>query len=230
MPNWLYSREEGEGWGDAVILKENAPALLAAELGKARKRASMRIFMSSVTDPYQPLERRYRLSRQCLDVFRQYDDLDLLAIQTRSPIVADDFERIAQIPYAWLSITLETDQGDLPYGPSAAMIANRLQTIRAAAESGIPTQITVSPCLPYSAAFADTLAASGAKRVVVDTFVDGDGMQGKRTEESPFAAVADYNWRERDAARQLYDKLQTLGVPVAWSADGFASIPPRSER
>jgi DNA repair photolyase len=69
--------------------------------------------MNSVTDPYQPLEKRYRLTRQCLEVFAQFDDLDLLVIQTRSPLVIDDLELIACIPYAFLSMTLETDRAAL---------------------------------------------------------------------------------------------------------------------
>lgn len=229
FPNWLYNKQEGEQWGDAVILKENAPDLLASELAKAKNRTEMRIFMSSVTDPYQPLERKYRLTRRCLEIFAQYDDLDLLVIQTRSPLVTDDAERIAAIPYAWLSMTLETDLGDLPYGPSANHVRQRLSAIKTCAEAGVNVQITVSPCLPYSADFADVLANSGAKRVVVDTFVDGDGSQGERTANSPFAEEAAYDWRSDDPARTLYDVLAARGVDVGWSADGFAGIPPRKQ-
>jgi DNA repair photolyase len=227
MPNWYYNRAEGEAWGDAVILKINAPDLLAAELAKARSRSSMRIFMSSVTDPYQPVERKHRLTRQCLDVFARYDDLDLLVIQTRSPLVMDDLDRIAALPYAVISMTIETDRGDLPYGPNRNMIDRRFDAIRAAVAAGISTQITVSPCLPYSPDFLDRLVSSGANRVVVDTFVEGDGSNGQRTENSPFAEDAGYNWRDDDPARRLYDQLYTRGVTVGWSAAGFGGIPPR---
>ncbi|MCA9883825.1 MAG: radical SAM protein [Anaerolineae bacterium] len=229
MPNWLYNKQAGEQWGDAVILKQNAPELLAVELAKAKNRSEMRIFMSSVTDPYQPLERKHRLTRRCLDVFAQYDDLDLLVIQTRSPLVTDDAELIASIPYAWLSMTLETDLGDLPYGPSSNHIRQRLDAIKTCAEAGVNVQITVSPCLPYSPEFADVLANSGAKRVVVDTFVEGDGSSGERTANSPFAEKAGYDWRSGDPARDLYAELQARSVDVGWSANGFAGIPPRQQ-
>ena len=227
FPNWLYNKAPDEGWGDAVILKENAPQLLAAELAKAKQRDTMRIFMSTVTDPYQPLERRYRLTRQCLEVFAGYDDLDLLLIQTRSPLVVDDVDLIASIPYAWLSMTLETDRGDLSYGPNSAFIRQRHDAVKAAAAAGVQTQITVSPCLPHSAHFADFLVESGAQRVVVDTFVDGDGSGGTRTADSPFAAAAGYDWRDGDPARQLYHELQSRGMAVGWSVDGFGGIPHR---
>jgi len=227
LPNWFYNREDGEAWGDAVIIKANAPQCLAGELAKAHDRRSLRIFMSSVTDPYQPLERRYRMTRRCLEVFAQYDDLDLLVIQTRSPLVIDDVDLIAHIPYAWLSMTIETDCGDLPYGPNRRSIDKRFAAVRAAVDTGVRTQIAVSPCLPYTDTFADRLIASGAHKIVVDTFVAGDGSAGKRTAVSPFAALADYEWRDDDPARALHDTLQARGVSVGWSVDGFASIAPR---
>lgn len=229
FPNWLYNKAEGETWGDAVILKENAPELLQKELANVRNRSSMRIFMSSVTDPYQPIERRYRLTRRCLEVFAQFDDLDLLVIQTRSPFVVDDLALMSRIPYLWLSMTIETDRPNLPYGPNEAFIRQRFASLQAASEAGIKTQITVSPCLPYSPYFADRLAASGADRIVVDTFVAGDGSNGTRTADSPFADHADYNWQDDDPAEQLHNTLQNRDLDVAWSAAGFVGIPPRSQ-
>jgi DNA repair photolyase len=228
FPNWTYNRQEGEAWGDAVILKENAPELLQQELAKSKTRSTMRIFMSSVTDPYQPIEKSYRLSRRCLEVFAQYDDLDLLVIQTRSPLVIEDLDYIKAIPYAHISMTLETDRGDLPYGPNAEFIRKRLAAVKAAAKLGIRVQIAVSPCLPYTDGFADMLVDSGAARIIVDTFVDGDGSQGERTAESPFAEKVDYNWRDDDPAKQLYETLKQRGLEMGWSSAGFGGIPPRS--
>lgn len=230
FPNWLYNRQADEQWGDAVILKENAPELLAKELAKAEDRTALRIFMSSVTDPYQPIERKVRLTRQCLEVFAQYDDLDLLVIQTRSPLVTDDLDLLATIPYAVLSMTLETDRGDLAYAPSATHMRQRLAAVRTAADAGIPTQITVSPCLPHTPNFAQHLLTSGAQRIVVDTFVEGDGSQGKRTADSPFAEQADYDWRDGGPAQRLFQQLQSHDIAIEWSAAGFGGIPPRAIR
>ena len=82
LPNWLYAGAKVKAGARPLIIKENAPELLEAQLARARDRRGMRIFMSPVTDPYQPLERKLRLTRRCLDVFARYDDLDLLLIQT----------------------------------------------------------------------------------------------------------------------------------------------------
>jgi hypothetical protein len=151
----------------------------------------------------------------------------LLVIQTRGPIVSDDFDRIANIPYAVLSMTIETDRSDLAYGPNQAMIDKRLETITAAVDAGLRTQITVSPCLPYTDSFAQRLLDTGTDRIVVDTFVDGDGSNGNRTAESPFPSLVDYDWRDNDPAQHLYNTLQSHNITVGWSAEGFGSIPPR---
>jgi DNA repair photolyase len=224
LPNWHFGRREGEAWGDALIVKVNAPELLAAQLARARNRPEMRIFMSPVTDPYQPIERKLRLTRRCLEVFARYDDLNLLLIQTRGPAVINDFELIAAIPYAWLGMTIETDRHDTAYGPTRSQVERRLRAVELAVARGVPTQIAVSPCLPYSDAFAERLLATGAQRIVIDTFAVGDGSGGARTGKSAFAALADYNWRDDDIAISLYHQLSAYHDSVEWSGEGFAGI------
>ncbi len=229
LPNWHFGRREGEAWGDALIVKENAPELLAAQLARARNRPEMRIFMSPVTDPYQPIERKLRLTRRCLEVFARFDDLDLLLIQTRGPAVVDDLDLIAAIPYAWLGMTIETDRHDSPYGPTRSQVERRLRVVKLAVARGLRTQIAVSPCLPYSDAFAERLLETGAQRIVIDTFAIGDGSRGARTGVSPFAASADYDWRDDDIAISLYHQLSAYHDGVAWSGEGFAGIPARTK-
>ncbi|MCE2488799.1 MAG: radical SAM protein [Anaerolineae bacterium] len=228
LPNWVFSRAEGEDWGEAVIVKENAAALLGDELARAGAagRRSMRIFMSTVSDPWQPVERKLRLTRQCLEVFVRYPDIDLLLLQTRSPTVLDDADRIAALPSAWLGMTLETDRGDLDYGPTAGAIRQRLTAIEALVAAGVRVQVAVAPCLPHSEGFADLLLASGAQRFVVDTFSAGDGSDGARTAKSPLARQAGFDWRDEGPARRLYEHLHSAGAAVGWSAGGFAGIPP----
>ena len=230
LPNWHFGRRDGEAWGDALIIKENAPELLDAHLARARNRPEMRIFMSPVTDPYQPIERKLRLTRRCLEVFARYDDLDLLLIQTRGPAVVEDLDLIAAIPYAWLGMTIETDRHDAPYGPTRSQVERRLNAVKLAVARGLRTQIAVSPCLPYSDAFAERLLETGAQRIVIDTFAIGDGSRGRRTAKSPFGASADYDWRNDDIAISLYHQLSAYHEGVAWSGAGFAGIPGRDER
>ena len=104
--------------------------------------------------------------------------------------------------------------------------AQRLALVRAAAAQDIAVQIAVSPCLPHTAAFAGTLAGCGARRIVVDTFVDGDGAAGRRTAHSDYARAVP-GWSDTEAARALFDELTASGVATGWSTAGFCGIPPR---
>lgn len=227
LPNWTFNAD-GAAWGQRVIVKENAPQLLDRELRMMRPetRRGLRIFMSSVSDPYQPAELEHRITRNLLDMFRRWSDLDLLLIQTRSPLVTRDLEVLADIPYAWLSMTIETDDPAVLKGlKGGPPLGQRWEAVEWAVARGISTQITVSPCLPHTPAFADRLEASGALRIVVDTPVDGDGSGGRRTGLSPWGQVV--GWNDREPALELRSTLLARGVPCGWSVSGFCGIPPR---
>ncbi len=234
LPNWSFSGFTAP-WGQAVQVKTNAARLLERELHalKPHVRQNLRIFMSTTTDPYQPIEREQQITRHCLEVFARYDDLDLLVIQTRSPLAERDIPLLQRIPYAWLSVTIETDDQhylkSLKGGPP---LAQRWDLIRIASSMGIQTQITVSPCLPYTSvvAFGQQLLSSGARRLIVDTVVDGDGSHGERTARTPFARDV-RDWKETSHAHDLYNYLRqhapSQNVSPGWSNPGFCGIPPR---
>ncbi len=238
LPNWTFGGFSAP-WGQAVQVKTNAAQLLdkALRAMKPAARQKLRIFMSSATDPYQPLERTYQVTRQCLEVFACYDDLDLLVIQTRGPLAERDLSLMLRIPYAWLSVTIETDdQAYLKSLKGGPLLSKRWELVRAASSTGVHAQITVSPCLPYTSVeeFGQQLLDSGAQRLVVDTVLDGDGSGGRRTARSPFAQ-ADPSWGKTSHAHRLYDYLREkcgdassrYQVSVGWSIEGFCEIAPR---
>ena len=222
-------------WGDYVHPRTGIAEKLRQELQRLATKgalATTAIFMSSATDPYQGLERRWRLSRACLDVFLDYPP-GLLVVQTRSPLVADDFDRLQALgSRCWLNFTLETDldavrQQITPHCPS---IPQRLQTLQQAKAAGLNVQITVSPCLPFSDVETfGTLLTTLGQRVVVDTYTSGDGQAGKRTAATGIPALySDYGWptwRNEIAAQTLYGWLQgRIGACAGWSQAGFAAL------
>jgi len=234
LPNWSFSGFTA-AWGEALQVKINAAVLLDKTLSrmKPETRQTLRIFMSSTTDPYQPIENRYQMTRQCLEVFSHYPDLDLLVIQTRSPLAERDLPLLSRIPYAWLSMTIETDnQAYLKHLKGGPLLEKRWGLVRIASENGVHTQVTVSPCLPYTDVhdFGQRLLGSGAQRIVVDTVVDGDGSAGERTARSPFAK-AETDWDETTHAHKLYNYLcehgKAKGIEIGWSNAGFCGIAPR---
>lgn len=234
LPNWYFSGFTAP-WGQAVQVKTNAAQLLAKALRtmKPEVRQKLRIFMSSTTDPYQPVERQHQITRQCLEVFADFPDLDLLVVQTRSPLAERDFSLLQTIPYAWLSVTIETDdQSYLKRLKGGPLLEKRWELVRAARSCGIQTQITVSPCLPYTdiEEFGQRLLKSGAQRLIVDSVTDGDGTGGERTARSSFAEV-EPDWDNTSHAHQLYhhlhEKADGIDISVGWSIAGFCGIAPR---
>ena len=223
-------RFAGRPWGQWLRAKANAPQLLQSELMAMSRLDRVRVFMSSATDPYQPAESRLRITRSVLEVFSAHP-VGLLVVQTRSPLVERDYDLLAEMPFAWLSMTVETDDDSVRRAltPTCPSIERRFEALQRARERGIRVQATVSPTLPHRAdRFVDRLAAV-ADRVVVDTFY-GDGADGERTSRRPLPALfrrSGYgDWRDNSAAERLYALLgERLGAErVGWSREGFNAL------
>jgi DNA repair photolyase len=218
-------------WGEWVDAKTNAPELLEAALARAREPEALRIFMSSASDPYQPAEKRLGITRQILDIFARRS-VGLLVVQTRSPLVERDFDLLARMPFAWLSLTVETDDDRVrrTLTPRTPAIPRRLETLRRARAAGLRVQAAVSPVLPHDVARFSEILAELADRVVVDTFSAGDGAGGQRTSQRPLPAryqeLGWGDWRDESAARALYRRLRDRLGPerVGWSSRGFNGL------
>ncbi|WP_026263897.1 SPL family radical SAM protein [Paenibacillus terrigena] len=169
-------------WGTWVDMKQGAAELLRKELIRAKKKGPVTIFMSSSTDPYQPVEYEARITRSLLEVMTE-EKPDFLFIQTRSPLVTRDMDLFLQLQdRIRISVTIETDLEAVrkQFTPSAPPIAARYRALHQLTEAGLPTQATVAPVLPSSEAFGAWLSKA-ADRVCVDDYFMGDGNQGKRT-------------------------------------------------
>jgi len=134
-----------EPWGEFVDVKINAADLLRVEI--ARK-AMGRVWVSGVCDPYQPLEERYRLTRQCLEILAQNGWP--AAIQTRSPLVIRDMDILEEAAgfEVGLSVTTADDSIRRLFEPHSPSIDDRLKALGALHEAGIRTYAMVAPMLP----------------------------------------------------------------------------------
>ncbi len=134
-----------EPWGQFVDVKINAADLLRVEIHK-KKRA--KVWVSGVCDPYQPLERKYGLTRQCLEILAQNDWP--VVIQTRSALVLRDLDILKQSRNfeAGLSITTADDNIRKLFEPHAPPIAERLRALEELHRSGIQTYAMIAPILP----------------------------------------------------------------------------------
>jgi len=168
-------------WSHWIAPKRNAPELLQREAERGRLDEA-RIFCSSVTDPYTPLERRLGLTRGCLEVLARHPP-QALVLQTRSPFVVRDAALLARIPGAVASVTVATDDDRVRRAlePNAPGTGVRLDTLARLREAGVRTQAAVAPLLPGDPARLARLLDPLVERVVVDDFFQGDGAGGRRS-------------------------------------------------
>lgn len=134
-----------EPWGDFVDVKINAPDLLSKEIKKKRMGT---VWVSGVCDPYQPLEKRYMLTRRCLEILVQNNWP--VFIQTRSPLVLRDMDifRKSKNIEVGLTITTANDEIRKIFEPYAPPIEKRLNAIETLHQSGIRTYVMIAPILP----------------------------------------------------------------------------------
>lgn len=226
MPVSLFREQP---WGTWVDIKQEAAALLRKELRRAKSKGKVTIFMSSATDPYQPVEHTEQVTRSLLEVMVE-EPPDFLLVQTRSPLVRRDIDLLSRLQdRVRVSMTLETDLDGIRkhFSPGAPPIQARLKTLQLLAEAGIPTQATIAPVLPSSEAFAHLLRPL-VKRICIDDFYMGDGSGGKRTRKlgivSLYEKLGLTEWYEPTAAQTVYDRFVAVfdEKEVFLSQQGFA--------
>jgi len=138
-------------WGSRIYVKTNAPAVLRTELAKRSWRHE-NVAIGTVTDPYQPLEGRYRLTRGILEALRDYDTPASLI--TRSPLVIRDIDVLAQLARvagASVSVSIATldERIARQIEPTVAPPKKRLQAVARLAQAGIKVHVALAPILPH---------------------------------------------------------------------------------
>ena len=136
-----------EPWGEFVDVKINAADLLREEI-KKKKRG--KVWVSGVCDPYQPLEAKYRLTRQCLEILAR--NTWPVIIQTRSPLVLRDIDIIkgGQDIEVGFSVTTGDDRIRKLFEPNAPPIEDRIKALDELHKAGIRTYAMIAPVLPGS--------------------------------------------------------------------------------
>jgi len=134
-----------EPWGEFIDVKVNAPSLLRKQLKRAKPGI---VALSTVTDPYQPLEKTYQLTRRCLEALldRQFS----VNILTRSPLCLRDIDLFRQFKRieVGLSITTHDEEMKKIFEPHSPSIRSRVETLRTLRQKGIRTYAFIGPMLP----------------------------------------------------------------------------------
>lgn len=133
-----------------IMVKRRAPELLRAELS-ARRWQPQPIMLSGVTDCYQPAERRFRLTRGCLEVLAELRHP--VAVITKNHLVTRDADLLAELARwqcASVVVSVTSLEADLAsrLEPRASRPEHRLRAIRLLAEAGVPVGVNVAPVIP----------------------------------------------------------------------------------
>ncbi|PYV93343.1 MAG: radical SAM protein [Acidobacteria bacterium] len=133
-----------------ILVKEDAPALLRQELASPRWKPQV-VAISGVTDPYQPVERRLKLTRQCLEILVEFRNP--VVIVTKNHLVtrdADLLEELAGLEAAAVFLSVTTLDGRLSQvmEPRASHPARRLAAIEKLARAKVPVGVLVAPVIP----------------------------------------------------------------------------------
>ena len=144
-----YSRRHAHAaWGSFVEVKSNIVSVLRTELARKRKTGS--VMMSSVCDPYQPAELRYKLTRGCLEALREFGWQ--VGILTRSPLVLRDIDILKSSLGASVGFSIPTDDDKVRkiLEPNSPPIGSRVAALKKLREAGMDTWAFIGPILPMN--------------------------------------------------------------------------------
>ena len=153
-----------------ILVKEDAPELLRAELSK-KSWEPRTIAVSGVTDAYQPIERKLGITRRCVEVLAEFRNPTMIV--TKNHLVARDADLLADLAHdraaaVFVSITSLDGALQRKMEPRASPPERRLEAVRALAAAGVPVGVLVAPVIlgltdHEMPAILATAAKAGAK-------------------------------------------------------------------
>ena len=191
-------------------VKVNAPRLLEKELKRLKTHGT--VSMSTVTDPYQPLERTYRLTRGCLELLlNEQFPVNLL---TRSPLCLRDIDLLKQFRKieAGLSITTHDESVRRIFEPHSPSIQSRIETLKAIHKEKIGTYAFIGPMLPLDPKRLVRMLEGCVDEVLIDR------MNYTNRVKAVYRRAHLEEYLEEDyfriAGMELKESFQKKGIPV----------------
>src|SRR5262245_23123944 len=168
------NRRPREDWGRWLEAKVNAVALARKQAPKVGGRA---VYLSSVTDPYVPVERSLCLTRGILEEIAEYQPR--LLVQTRGPLVVRDIDVLENFRAVRVNVSITTDSEEVrqAFEPKAPPLERRWQALRELRAAGLPVGVCVTPMLPleHAVSFVRRLAEFAPDVLVTQHFHDACG-------------------------------------------------------
>jgi len=188
--------DDYEDFSRLIYVKSDAPELLRKELVKAERDV---VSLSGVTDPYQPAERKFGVTRKVLEVLRDNDFP--VHIGTKSDLVLRDSDILSEISersWCTVSITVITfDEKLLPLlEPFAPKPERRLEAVRKLTEKGIRAGINFTPIIPYLCDSGRNIrdVVRRASECSARYILPGSGLTIRSNQKLRFLTLLQQNW------------------------------------
>jgi len=198
--------EHIEDFSRIIYVKTSAPELLEKELKKTEKDV---VALSGVTDPYQPAERKYEITRKVLEVLR--DNGFPVHIGTKSDLVLRDTDILSEISkksWCTVSFTITTFDKNLlsllePFSPPPE---RRLEAVKKLREAGIMAGVDFTPIIPYLLDDENNIreVIRKASENNAEYLLSGAGMTLRSNQKIRWLQLLEENWPE---LVRKYEKL-----------------------
>jgi DNA repair photolyase len=141
-----FSRHQEE-WGKFVDVKINAPEVLLKEIGKKKKGI---VYISSLTDAYQLLEAKYKITRKILEILARYNWP--VIIQTKSSLVLRDLDILKKFNNIEVGLTIISldEENSRKLEKFASPPKERVKALKILKENGIRTFVFIGPIMPFT--------------------------------------------------------------------------------
>ncbi len=212
-------RKTWEKWGKFVDVKINIPEALVKQVKNLKPGLVM---ISSVTDAYQIIEEKYRITRSCLEVL--VNNKFRIGLLTKSPLITRDIDILKKFRSfddqfcPGLTITCLDEQDAKNFEVGAPSVASRLRALEEINKAGISTMVFIGPFIPGISdkdleGFIRRLKETGVKTILLDrlNLKCGNWWEIKKVFNEHYPELA-VNYREKWLTDEYY---QEIGDKVA---------------
>ncbi len=219
MQRWHHQTEK---WGEFVDVRVNTPQNVEKEL---RNKARVKIYMSSMTDCYQPIEKKYEITRKTLEVLISKEKTLFptnisITIQTKSTLVLRDLDLIKQFKNIEVGLTITTleDKFSKIFEPGASLPFERIIALEKLNKEGVKTYAFFGPVLPGISdsieemrRIFNTIYNAGTRSVIVDTLNYFNKVKGIKEVAMSISLFPQFlNSQTLDYSTNLKNKLMIL--------------------
>ena len=199
-----------EPWGRFVDVKVNAPELLEKQVAKAKRKGT--IWIASVCDPYQPLEKKYALTRRMLKTLEGKGFP--VVIQTKSALLLRDLDVIGRLEDVEVGFSVATEDEETArlFEPNAAPVRERIEILKTFKSAGVRTYAFAGPLLPGNPEKLAALLGPVVDHVFIDRMNYLPAVREMYARHGLLEFLSDAFFRKQGAV--LARELRARGVQV----------------